>query len=298
MNGRIAVVGAGLAGLVAAARLAEAGRDVTVFEKSRGLGGRLATRRSDRGTFDHGAPVIHCETMLMAPLRTSAACAPWGETGHVGMPGMSGLVRPLAEGLDIRNGTEVAGLVVAPDGLRLRLAEGEETAAFARVILAVPVEQARGLARELAGVEALVATMAPVWTLMAAFEARPDLPDLLRPGGAVSLLVRDGSKPGRTGETWVLHAGHAWTEERLELAREAVQPMLLAEFESLAQGRLPRPVHVAAHRWRYALTRQPQGAPFVPLEGGTVLAGGDWALGPRAEHACLSGQAMADAVLD
>lgn len=297
MTGGIAVVGAGLAGLVAAARLAAAGCAVTVYEKSRGLGGRLATRRSDWGAFDHGAPVVNCEAMLMAPLRERDACAPWGDIGHVGLPGMSGLVRPLAEGLDIRSGTEVAGLVPAPDGVWLRFAEGEAAGPFARVILAVPAEQARRLAGDLAGVDALVATMAPIWTLMAAFEARPDLPDLLRPGGAVSLVLRDGAKPGRTGETWVLHAGHDWTEERLELPREAVLPMLLAEFEDLAQGRLPRPAHVAAHRWRYALTRQPQGAPFVALEGGAVLAGGDWALGPRGEHAFLSGQAMAEAVL-
>jgi predicted NAD/FAD-dependent oxidoreductase len=139
--------------------------------------------------------------------------------------------------------------------------------------------------------------MAPVWTLMAALSDRPDLPDLVRPGGAVALAVRDAAKPGRAGETWVLHASEGWTRERLELPKETVLPMLLAEFEDLAQGRLPRPVHVAAHRWRYALTDRPLGAPFLPLAGGAVLAGGDWALGVRAEHAWLSGQAMAEAAL-
>jgi renalase len=213
------------------------------------------------------------------------------------MPGMSGLVRPLAEGLDIRTEAEVTGLAVGPEGIGLTMLAGGEEGPFDRVILAVPAEQARRLARGLEGAEALIATMAPVWTLMAAFDARPDLPDLLRPGGAVALVVRDGAKPGRSGETWVMHAAHDWTADRLELPREAVLPMLLAEFEDLAEGRLPRPAHLAAHRWRYALTHEAQGTPFVPIEGGAVLAGGDWALGPRGEHAYLSGQAMAEAVL-
>jgi predicted NAD/FAD-dependent oxidoreductase len=56
-------------------------------------------------------------------------------------------------------------------------------------------------------------------------------------------------------------------------------------------------VHVAAHRWRFALTERALGRPFARLAGGAVLAGGDWALGSRGEHAVLSGRAMAQAAL-
>lgn len=298
MTGRVAVVGAGLAGLVAASRIAAAGVGVRVFEKSRGLGGRLATRRSERGSFDHGAPVVHCEHWQVAPLEARSSCARWRDIGHVGLPGMSGLVRPLAEGLDIRSGAEVAALRAVAGGIALDLLSGEREGPFARVVVAVPAPQARRIAGGLAGAEALEAVaMAPVWTLMAAFGERPDLPDLVRPGGALDLVVRDSAKPGRGGEAWVAHAGQDWTRERLDLEREAVLPMLLAEFEDVAEGRLPRPVHVAAHRWRFALTERALGAPFLALAEGAVLAGGDWALGARGEHAWLSGQAMAEAVL-
>ena len=51
----IAVIGAGISGLTAAQTLSDAGIDVTVFEKSRGVGGRTANRRSEYGSFDHGA---------------------------------------------------------------------------------------------------------------------------------------------------------------------------------------------------------------------------------------------------
>jgi predicted NAD/FAD-dependent oxidoreductase len=298
MTERVAVVGAGLAGLVAAGRIAAGGAAVTIFDKSRGLGGRLATRRTPHGTFDHGAPVVHCENWQLAPLEARAACQRWGDLGHVGLPGMSGLVRPLAEEREVRTEAEVAGLEAGPAGVVLRLSSGASEGPFARVVLAIPAPQAARVAAGLDGAEALGrVAMAPVWTLMAAFGDRPDLPDLLRPGGAIELVVRDAAKPGRTGETWVAHAAHDWTRARLDLPAESVLPALLAEFDDLAQGRLPRPVHVAAHRWRFALTERALGQPFAALAGGAVIAGGDWALGARAEHAWLSGQAVAEAVL-
>jgi predicted NAD/FAD-dependent oxidoreductase len=283
---------------VAASRLVAGGRAVTVFEKSRGLGGRLATRRSEWGPFDHGAPVVHCEAWQVASLAAEGTCVRWGDLGHVGMPGMSALVRPLGAGVDVRTEAEVAAVEPGPDGVTLRFKAGGEEGPFARVILALPAPQVLRIAGALDGAEALRGVeMGPVWTLMAAFGERPDLPDIVRPGGALDLVVRDSAKPGREGERWVAHASHDWTRERLEREKEAVLPVLLAEMEDVAEGRLPRPVHVAAHRWRFGLTERALGAPFAALAGGVVLAGGDWALGARGEQAWLSGQAMAEAVL-
>ena len=51
----ILIIGAGLAGLSAANALQAAGHDVLVVDKGRGLGGRLAGRRIDNASFDHGA---------------------------------------------------------------------------------------------------------------------------------------------------------------------------------------------------------------------------------------------------
>jgi predicted NAD/FAD-dependent oxidoreductase len=52
----VAVIGSGLSGLSCERTLADHGFTVTVFEKSRGVGGRMATRRAeDNLSFDHGA---------------------------------------------------------------------------------------------------------------------------------------------------------------------------------------------------------------------------------------------------
>ena len=49
------IIGAGMAGLTAANLLQNAGWAVTVVDKSRGVGGRMATRRLGASRFDHGA---------------------------------------------------------------------------------------------------------------------------------------------------------------------------------------------------------------------------------------------------
>ena len=68
----VAVIGAGIAGLTAARHLHQAGYRILVLEKSRGLGGRLATRRVDGQPIDHGcryiSPLPTNNSELMASL--------------------------------------------------------------------------------------------------------------------------------------------------------------------------------------------------------------------------------------
>jgi renalase len=118
----IAVIGAGMAGVTCARTLAQAGHTVTVFEKSRGFGGRMATRQSPFGTFDHGvqyftvrdprfsqaitttkAPVrpwsANAVRVLDALGRVAEAALPTHEAHWVATPGMNGLVRYWAQPL-------------------------------------------------------------------------------------------------------------------------------------------------------------------------------------------------------
>ena len=92
---RVAVIGAGLAGLHAARRLHDAGAEVRVFDKARGSGGRMSTRRTDFGAFDHGAQYFTArDPRFRAQVEkwvASGAAAPW-----------PGKVVRLAEGSPVR----------------------------------------------------------------------------------------------------------------------------------------------------------------------------------------------------
>ncbi len=299
MTQRIAVVGAGLAGVTAALALQAADARVVVFDKSRGFGGRLATRRGEGFSVDHGARAAHgALSEFTAAMKAAGAVQDAGDGGWIGQPGMSAIVRRMAEPLEHVLGTEVGRLEDGPGGLILIGAEGENLGVFERVVSAIPAPQARRFTgdRPEDGQLARVA-MAPVWTLLLALPRRLDV-DRPVTGLPFESVICASETPGREPlpETWVCHAGFDWTVEHLEMSREQVCRELTRAF-AMACGRdLPEPIYAAAHRWRYGRVARPLGAPFLSAFDGRLMLGGDWALGDTAGDAFASGRAMAAAL--
>lgn len=304
---RTLVIGAGMAGIACARALRDAGRPVRVIDKGRGIGGRMATRRAETSAgqplrFDHGAQYVTARDPGFAALLTaSAAAALWADGAahphYVGLPGMSGLPRALADGLDVSLGVEVAEVRRA--GAIWQVATRDTVIEAEHVVLAVPAPQVapligadHPLAARLEAVE-----IAPCLTLMAAFPADAPAPFVSRKlsEGPLAFIARDSSKPGRPGGAvaWVAQASPGWSaahleQDRQEMARRMLPP-LCAEIGAAADSAL----HVAAHRWRYARVTAPLGKAFVRDASGTLHLGGDWCLGPRVEAAWASGTAIA-----
>lgn len=111
MSLRVVVVGAGLSGLVAARELADGGADVTVVDKGRSVGGRLATRRIGNARLDHGAQFFTVRSASFQrrvdDWRDRGLVEVWthgfdGDDGHpryVGVDGMNSIAKALATGL-------------------------------------------------------------------------------------------------------------------------------------------------------------------------------------------------------
>jgi renalase len=308
---RIGVIGAGLAGLSCARVLQAAGAEVELFDKGRGAGGRMATRRIETpqgpAAFDHGAqyltarhPAFQAEVAAWA---AAGRAAPWraaGEDAWVGVPSMNAPLKALAEGLDVRWGARVERL--QQDGTKWRiLGEGFQAEGFDAVATALPAEQTSGLLQPIAPELAEVAAQTPsqpCWTVMAAFADRlPIGPDVLKSQGPVSWAARNSAKPGRSGlEAWVIQASPEWSRARLEDEPAAVAPDLVAAFFGAAQASAAPPLHLAAHRWRYARSGR-AGREVLWDERLRLGACGDWLEGPRVENAWLSGRRLAHALL-
>ena len=302
----ILIIGAGMAGLACARRLADAGLAPTVLDKGSSIGGRVTTRHAGDLQFDHGAQYVnaHGAGFAAALNSLSGAVAGWqdsnGRTHIVGVPGMSAIPRALGAELDIQQEVQVIGLEHQADGWTLQTKDGAWCAA--RVVVTVPAPQVAGL---LGADHPLIAALAPVrlapcLTLMAAvvgaapFITRQDADDPL------SWIAQDSSKPGRPQgivTQWVAQAGEAFSQTHLEeTPTQIAARMLLMLCDRL--GVTPDLMtHASAHRWRYARVTQALGQPFLRSPDATLYLGGDWCIGPRVEAAWTSGTAIADDIL-
>jgi len=312
------VIGAGLAGLTLARELSTDSTKVVVIEKSRSAGGRLSTRRTDVGSFDHGAQYLTNRTVgfskLLDQLSRSADLAAWNPDGKdsthtwwVGQPGMSAVGKALAKGLDITHQTRARSISRQAENfiVHTQAAEGDGPVYRAsRVVAAVPAPQALDLLEPLDPVFAQLrsVSMAPCWSAMLAFDAPlPQGRDLIRgqDGDTLALIARNGSKPNRTGETFVLHATPEWSRKHIEAGRDAVKAAMLQALRQqtgLAQD-LPEPIHCEVHRWLYALVEKPLDQPFLGNAQNTLFACGDWCIGGRAEAAHQSGAVLAHHII-
>ncbi|MEJ2580105.1 MAG: FAD-dependent oxidoreductase [Acidobacteriota bacterium] len=317
---RVAIIGAGLSGLVCARRLAEAGISVQVIEKARGPGGRMSTRRADEWRFDHGAQYFTARdpqfSQRVDSWRHLGLVERWaariavldhgsievkGDSTerYVGVPGMNAVCRHLAAGLDITYGTEVAGLEKSAAGWCLTDRSGADIGLFDTVVVSAPAPQSARLlehgAPEIA-TQAHAAEMAPCWAAMVGF-ARPlkvAFDGAFVVGSPLSWVARNASKPGRpSGESWILHASPEWSQRHLEIERKHAADLLLESFNRALGQPVDLPVHLAAHRWRFALPTEPLAHACLAHPELRVVACGDWCGGPRVEGAFLSGHAAA-----
>ncbi len=322
---QVAIVGAGIAGLSCAQRLAEAGRSVRVFEKSRGVGGRMATRRTKQGAaFDHGAQYFtvkddrlqqHVDRWIEAGIAarwqgricTLAAglCIPsTSETmRYVGVPTMTAIPKHLAANLDVVLQTPISRIAHEAGVWRVQGEANADLGRFDVLIVTAPAPQTSRLVADIPAFRAKVAAveLAPCWAVLLALDEPLAVPfdGAFVQDSPLSWIARNDSKPGRSAapNCWVLHASPAWSREHIEDVADSVTPTLVSAFWS-ATGTAPRSCLVVnAHRWRYSLPHEPLEQRCLFDRESKLGACGDWCGGPRVEGAFLSGLEMAETVI-
>ncbi|MDH3219745.1 MAG: NAD(P)-binding protein [Gammaproteobacteria bacterium] len=313
---RIAVIGAGIAGLTLARELRGLA-EVEVFEKSRGSGGRMATRRADPYQFDHGAQFFSARSenfeRFLEPLIDAGDVARWdadfveidsggivserswrdGPAHYVAVPGMSALSKRMAEGLAVTLETQIT--LIIREGLRWRLLDQNQASrgGFDWVISAIPAQQARALLPETFAPYAALAgrRMLGCYSLMLGFAKPLDIGwQAAFVGGAdISWISNDNSKPGRPDSyTLLVHSTNRWAEENIEAEADWVSAYLLAELARVIRYDLPPADHSALHRWRYANIEKQAGARYYLDREQRLAAIGDWCIQGRVESAYQS----------
>jgi renalase len=314
----VVVVGAGVAGLLAARGLADAGLQVIVVDQGSVPGGRLATAQVGPARLDHGAQFFTTRSPEFGALTQDWVAAgvayewcrgfdqppaqPDGHPRYAGRGGMAALAEAMTAGLDVRLGTEVS----AVDGGDGRvIVNGDQTLMADGVVLTPPGPDS--LALLIAGGTSIGAedrdalkavTYEPTITVLAALDRRSAVP----PPGGVQLtdgpfsFVADNQAKGISDVPAVtLHASGELSSARWDEPDWDVLRLLLNEGRRWLGA--AEPVRAELRRWRYArpVVLHPERCLVIEGRMPVVLAGDAFGE-PRVEGAARSGWAAATAL--
>ncbi len=283
----VLIVGAGVAGLSCARTLRDHGVGVRVLEKSRGVGGRCATRRIEGVSVDHGLAFYHGdhpgfldallevdpESRIDWPRRVvgeGPPCQPRAFHEHqqrlAFRNGVSAFPKHLARGVPII--LEACATRIDRDGDRLTVVtESGESHPAGSIVLALPAPQAVELLRTLdlpASRELIVATellagvtMARCLTLIAGYPFATPLPDwdvcYPQDSDTLQMAIQDSTKrPAPAQPVLVLQGRHRWSVEHWDDPPADWAAELLAAANAVCGDEVTRPIWSDTQRWRYA----------------------------------------------
>ena len=316
-NKNIAIIGAGLSGVVLARKLAE-NNDVTIFEKARGVGGRMATRRAGDFNFDHGTQYFTAKTPqfqeFCKQMQSDGIIELWNpkfaeidgtkttrtylfnETipHFVATPHMNSICKHFAKNLNVAVEAKIEKISFQNEKWLLEDANAKEYSNFDLLILAIPSHQVMELLpqnfahyQEIANIK-----MQGCFTLMLGFnkEIPMDFEAGIIKNSILSWVASNGSKPQRAGQfALVVHSSNNWAEENIEGDQEKIKAQMMEEVKKIVPFENTDIEYSAMHRWRYANSpkRNAEKSYFDPNLNLGIC--GDYLIGGRVENAFLSG---------
>lgn len=299
---RIAVVGAGLSGLAAAREAAARGHEVVVFEKSRGIGGRVASRRVEGTVVDHGSPAISApaeSSLHDALLPLAGADTHRVPEGLADTAGAAAPLKALAADLEIRRAVRLRALRPSSSGYELADEQGNAHGTADAVIVTAPAPQAADLLGESGEpaerVDALRSLRyLPAVMVLAGVRGDAEGGPLTVPADSALAAVRvetDKGRPPIDGVAPVVArmADHL-AAELLDASDESVLAQALPALASALGPAGADPAWVQVKRWRYAVPDGRLDARALNPAGTRIVLAGDSLTGAgfgTADHAAV-----------
>lgn len=274
----VAIIGCGPSGIHCARKLHSAGKKVAIFEKSRNVGGRLASRRFNGHIFNVGVNSFHStaeelnemvehgienESLIRdgVEIKATSAITDW--------------TKALVEGLDVRLQSKIEKIETGENENILQFENGESIAAK-DVIVTAPAPQTYDLLKA-SGItlEKLkkVHYSSAIFYMLALDHELSDLAEF-----RVLHHVKNGK------DFYLLEFLEDWTEKSREELRE--------EFDEAFQ-----PIESHVHKWKYAKVQKPISSDFqMALKNKSIYLTGDYFYGDNMDSAVLSAQSVLENV--
>jgi hypothetical protein len=292
MRQSVLVIGAGMSGLTAARHLQQHGMTVTVVDKGRGVGGRLATRRittedGREGKIDHGAQYLTAHESdfisLTSELRTNAIIQEWKTTSGANPAtprffapnGMTAVAKYLANGIQTRLAERIVSLNLTSSGWEA-ITDAGLTLRAESLIVTPPVPQTmmlletlpKNIYQEIMPEPASILLNSVEYTrgivLMLAMKAPTRfMGQALAPNGGLRIdksaiwWVADNQRKGISPDTptLTLHATPDFSLEHWETREEDILPLIFADVADVLG--MQEVVWHALHRWRFSRVVKP-----------------------------------------
>ncbi|MBV6625697.1 MAG: FAD-dependent oxidoreductase [Rivularia sp. (in: Bacteria)] len=327
----ITVIGAGMAGLVCAQQLTQTGYSVLVIDKSRGVGGRVATRRLFDTQADHGAcylkPKGEFSKRLVTLLSQKGDLEVWTNTLHVkensssltanitsSLPytapeGMNVIAKFLAQGLQIHRGQRVNKITINSQNQWHLTSETNQEFTAPSLVVAIPAPQAMMLLESLPGnlfdnkfrEKLRSVEYYPAITVMAGYaeSSQPEWKAItFTQNSVLGWIGLDSSKRKNSVQPhFVIHSSADFAHKNFdsENLQEVGKEILKNAAAEVNLPWLNNPQWMQVHRWRYAFPKTPLQQQSLPAETPSPLVFcGDWCGGNLIESAILSGIAAAE----
>ena len=254
------IIGAGVCGLSLAHKLSQRGENVLILEKSRGVGGRIATRRIEEQGFDHGALYFPHDDSTLSLVKDLGLT--YSESSHnLFIPGgMTKFAKKLSEGLNIMKGQRVSELSFN-QVWDVKTAEGEHFQAQ-KIVLTAPMPQALELLEK----------------NKISFPSR--LKEITYTKGLLLLLIADEvtlKNPEHTLTSmkqrhlhprgYVLRASPTYSEKYFESPEEEIHHLLLSQIQTINM------THSEVKKWRYVQPEKVLDMPFLEIGQQLFMAG-------------------------
>ncbi len=326
---KIAIIGAGITGLSAAKHLHDNGIEVIVFDKARGKGGRLTTKRLDMGAINIGAQYFTAksDTFIKQTQQWIEAnvAAQWDFTPrkasndnleespdsrkrYVGSNGMRSLTQSLSNGLTVTNNTRISHMKTAPHGHTLIDENNQEHTGFDWIISTLPAEQAKVLFENTPTINNQIAhdvhTPCCAVTLATTGHIDKNIQGIFG-DNTVAWVSRLSSQPlwekprnAQFDDIWEIHFTPEWSEANHTQTKDSIINQAQKWLENTTRTSLTLKDSYY-HFWKYAnLTDKNATYPPAICNKLKLAATGAWCFGGRVEGGYLAGIDIANTVLN
>ena len=325
MSIKAAIIGAGLSG-VSIARLIKKKFDIVMFEKSRGVGGRMSSRNMLPFTFDHGAQYFKIKSRefidFTRDLIEKEVIKTWSfrhaffnetkleklkmitdkDKYYVGTPNMNSIVHHLSRGFKINLNTKIDKIIKKQDKWSLFDENRVAFSEFDWVILCLPAEQALNLIYEKIYFYNLLKhiKMRGCFSLLIGRNKNLNLnfDAAYIKNNDIMWIASNSSKPNRNNShSLIINSSYDYAKKNINTPHKVIINHMINLFYKLTKKDLSNSTLISLHQWRYAEAENNPVQKYFIDYANKIAVCGDWFINSRVEDAFISANELSKEIM-